>query len=798
MYLNNMIVQITIARNELHSIKELLPIWKNYSDAFVFLLHNNTDETKHYLNSVKSEYNILNILEVNDNGECPMETDTRQLLFDEALKHTDKIICLDADEYLDGTFTKSDLYNLLESNKDTVFYMNWIQYTSSNTIRVDGPWRHNLKDRVGCYTQPIKFESRQMHSTHLPIPVNSKVINRDSLFIAHLHWLDKNYAAVKQYYWKVEDYYNNKKFKVDVTDSVAYDASVNSFNWEEEYIDVSLKVKDDLYEDVGNYENHKVDIIKERTKLYNIQNLGDWGFGVVNSVPMYFCTAADSKHFPLLINLIGSIHQHNFYDTVQIRVYDLGLTEVQRYELSCMKKVLLCDVPKLNPDILTPIQTAPNRHVTGLFSWKPAIIKDSLEQCEYVLYLDAGTTLLKPANDMFHHIIENGSLLFDCGHSIKWMTTSHVIDTLQLNSGNNAWLLSDDIIGIDAGFMGISQKLIKDFVNPMYELAKDIKNFYDDGSCPDGWGTGRHDQTLFSILARQLGLDIKTHDNPNVDCFLNVRNNKIKFHITHNKSNVKPDTNIFRSRWNFNYESFKVNSANIRRKYLVSVITAVGPSDRYSRFLENYFNVISQQYMFNRIEFILVYSDWSPIFDRYTTYDNIRFIKEDISNGVYNAWNIGIHHSTCEFVTNWNVDDIRMPVNNLVKYKLINSDSDIDMVYNYYIGVEDSELGELDLSSNEYIPYPDEFHKYVTTMCMAGPDPMWRKTANIFFGGFDYQNFSIIGDWEMWIRMAKNGLKFKLIPYPLAVYVNHSDTVSNSDSFELDKQKELLKFKYKF
>ena len=48
-----MIVQITMARDELVLIKELLPIWQKFSDGFVFCLDSTTDGTKQYLESVK-------------------------------------------------------------------------------------------------------------------------------------------------------------------------------------------------------------------------------------------------------------------------------------------------------------------------------------------------------------------------------------------------------------------------------------------------------------------------------------------------------------------------------------------------------------------------------------------------------------------------------------------------------------------------------------------------------------------------------------------------------------------------
>ncbi len=80
--------------------------------------------------------------------------------------------------------------------------------------------------------------------------------------------------------------------------------------------------------------------------------------------------------------------------------------------------------------------------------------------------------------------------------------------------------------------------------------------------------------------------------------------------------------------------------------------------------------------------------------------------------------------------------------------------------------------------------------------CMAGPDPLWRKSFHLFGGLFDYQNFSIIGDWEMWIRMSRMGLKFKLIPHVLCIYVDHENTVSNSSSEKLREQQIRLKQKY--
>jgi hypothetical protein len=787
-----------MVRDELVLLKEMLPIWKKYVDGFVFMTDTCTDGTVQYLNEVKEQFNILEILEYyEDASTLRIETDNRQQLFDAARKYSNKIICLDADEYLDGIFTKTELENLLDENGDTVFHLKWVQYTSSNTVRVDGPWANNYTDRIGSYTKDCKFSHRQMHSTHLPVPATQRSISPELLFIAHLQWLDKNHVAIKQYFWKVTDYVNHAMYGISVTSPEAYDASVNNFKWEEEYVPHLLKIKSDVFESVTNSQNYRVNWIKDKTKEYNIPNLGDWGYNIRDSIPMYFCTAADDKHYHLLLNLIGSIHTHHFYDTEKILVYDLGMKEHQLNELRALKKVHIREIEKTNPQILDMINTSSNKLARGSFSWKPVVLKSALDECPYVLYADAGTTILAPINDLFNHIVQNGYILFDCGHSIKQMTTKYVIDNLHLMSDENIHILDDTTFGIDAGFQGVSRKIYEDYILPVYELTKDIRYFIDDMTCPGGYGYARQDQTLFSIFARKLNLSVEYHDNSEHECNLTIDGKKRKFHITHTPSLITPNTSIFRSRWNIQYSDYKFHAANIKRKYDASCITAVGKLSIYDKFIDSYFANIQEQDNYKRLEFIIVYSEWSNKFNAYTDHANIKFIKEDGQLGMYNAWNIGIEHATTEYITSWNIDDLRYPINTKIKHDLISRNIDIDLVYNLYVAATVSQLRDgIDLRTIPIQSYPDNYHLYTHEACMAGPDPLWRKSFHTFFGKFDYKNYSVIGDWEMWRRMAKNGMKMKLIPSTLCIYVMHDGTVSNRHSQSLEEQKKLIYNQY--
>lgn len=778
-------------RNELPLLKELFPVWKKYADAFVFLDDSSNDGSYEYLNENKEKFNILEIIKLNRNdSKLWVETDVRQMLFDAAAKHSPNIICLDADEYLDGALSKQDLESLLANNGDATYFLDWIQYTSENTVRVDGPWANNIKDRIGRYASGGKFQRAQMHSTHLPIAAKSLRIPRDQLFIAHLQWLNKNVVGVKQYFWKVMDYVTKSKFNEAVVDSSAYDGSVANFKWQEEYFDYPLRIRSDIFEDVTNSTNYKIKYIVEKTKEHSIPNLGDWGLNIMDSIPMYFCTVSDEKHFPLLINLIGSIHKHHFYDLEEIGVYDLGMTKEQINELNNIKRVKVYEIEQTNPRIFELINTGINRNVKGLFSWKPVVIKQSLDKYPYVVYLDAGSTILRPINRLFQHIVEHGYFLSDCGHSIAQMTTKYVIDKFNVNQ------TTLDSLGIDAGFMGVSRKVYDTFIKPVYDLTFDINNFIDDGSCPGGFGYGRHDQTLFSIFAQTLKLDIQLHDrSPNV-MNTSVNGNVVPLIITHTPSKVTPETDIFRSRWNIHPVNAKLNAASIKRKYVLSVITGIGPDGKYDKFIEGYFSNIKEQILFARTEHLIIYSQWSPIFDNWTNYKNIRFIKEEEAKGIYNAWNIGLANTTTEYVTNWNVDDLRHPLNTKIKYDLLSSNFDIDLAYNYYAATTTNEtFYNVDLDSKQILQFPDNYHLYATQACLAGPDPMWRKFVHRFIGNFNGTDFSIVADWDMWIRMAKFGCKFKLIPEVLCIFSVHENN-SSKKSEELERQNKLIVTRY--
>lgn len=276
-----MIVQMTRTRNECFLIKELLPVWKKYADGFVFISDSSTDDTIEYLNSKKTEYNILEVLESNSSvNPEEYETNCRQKLFDAAVKYTNNLICLDTDEYLDGSCTKEQLDHLLSNKPNTTLMLKWIQYTSKNKIRVDSFWREVFHDRAGNFSNNAQFGKAFSHSGHVPHNPMSLRVDPEHLFVSHLQWLDKRWVGIKQYFWKVWDHVANLQHGVHIINRGDYDVSVNNFAWLYEDYKFPLQVREDIFSTQSVKDNYKLQYIVEQTKKYNLPNLGDWGMGI--------------------------------------------------------------------------------------------------------------------------------------------------------------------------------------------------------------------------------------------------------------------------------------------------------------------------------------------------------------------------------------------------------------------------------------------------------------------------------------------------------------------------------------
>ncbi len=207
--------------------------------------------------------------------------------------------------------------------------------------------------------------------------------------------------------------------------------------------------------------------------------------------PLYFCTASNSTFFNPLKSFIGSVHKTNFDHLDEIAVFNLGLTQEQIDELNSMQKVQVYEVERTHPDILEPVHTGRRYKVPGWYAWKPVAIKQALDMFPYVLWQDAGNVVLRPLDELFEHIRQHGYFLIGSGtdqkHAIRQHATQYQIKKCDLDQKDKKWIL--DMLETMGATIGIARDhpvAYNQFLLPIYELTRDLRNFSDDGTCPRG------------------------------------------------------------------------------------------------------------------------------------------------------------------------------------------------------------------------------------------------------------------------------------------------------------------------
>jgi glycosyltransferase involved in cell wall biosynthesis len=220
----------------------------------------------------------------------------------------------------------------------------------------------------------------------------------------------------------------------------------------------------------------------------------------------------------------------------------------------------------------------------------------------------------------------------------------------------------------------------------------------------------------------------------------------------------------------------------------VSIITSVYDGDFFiDRFMKN----IVQQTMFSECELILINAN-SPgneeeyILPYLEKHSNIKYIKLNYDPGVYGVWNLGIFLAKAPYITNANLDDLRYTdcIQHCANY--LDEHPDIALVYTDFVistdpihDVKQCQISKIFRHSDVYGHLDESLTKNNIKNCLPGPQPMWRKNAHSKAGLFD-DRFLYSGDWEMWCRMAKNGLKFRHFPILSGVYHYNPDGLSTN------------------
>lgn len=183
-------------------------------------------------------------------------------------------------------------------------------------------------------------------------------------------------------------------------------------------------------------------------------------------------------------------------------------------------------------------------------------------------------------------------------------------------------------------------------------------------------------------------------------------------------------------------------------------ISAIISAYYADEFIEARIQNLEEQEVEGGLEIIAVCRKASPEYRLLMMHDNIKILMTDDIPSVYAAWNLAIEQATGEYITNCNSDDILYPG----ALQALSTALDEHKAYAvaYFDWDRVKEHGKAPIGQ---FLFAEGGFDTLMKGCFVGPGPMWRKSLHEKYGLFDPE-FTSAGDYEFWLRLAYNGVKF--------------------------------------
>lgn len=241
-------------------------------------------------------------------------------------------------------------------------------------------------------------------------------------------------------------------------------------------------------------------------------------------------------------------------------------------------------------------------------------------------------------------------------------------------------------------------------------------------------------------------------------------------------------------------DSFKKEKNKLKE---ISIITTFKQDNG---FLDGFLKNITEQTIFDKCELIIVDAassgDEQQKIEKYQQkYDNIKYIRLEENKKPTPCINIAIKESSGKYLTFAFLDDRKSKTCLQELYEEIKNSNDVHLIYGKIAlsNVANETFNEnskdkfLESSIIEYSPEN-------MVKCLPGPMPMWKKSVHDECGFFDEENCNYADDWDMWLRMIKNGFKFKKIDSIVGIYLLGGR--SQQENIEQRKEEAKIFFKY--
>jgi len=207
------------------------------------------------------------------------------------------------------------------------------------------------------------------------------------------------------------------------------------------------------------------------------------------------------------------------------------------------------------------------------------------------------------------------------------------------------------------------------------------------------------------------------------------------------------------------------------------MLTIVTPNLNNAKYLED--NILSIQKLTMPFEHVIVdggSTDGS--LELVAKYPHIKLLQQTAKTGMYGAIDQGFKAASGEYITWVNADD-RVIADGFATMYIEISKGTCDFVYadGYYYYVKD---GHQEFGKGR------RFGKFFLRHgCMPTIQPSSIYTKKLYneVGGLHFAKFKIIGDLDLFLRMARlKESRFKYVPVLATIFSNRDDSLGNSNS----------------
>ncbi len=148
---------------------------------------------------------------------------------------------------------------------------------------------------------------------------------------------------------------------------------------------------------------------------------------------------------------------------------------------------------------------------------------------------------------------------------------------------------------------------------------------------------------------------------------------------------------------------------------------------------------------------------------------------------LYTAWNRGIQLARGQYITNANADDAHHPAALEHLAAALDAHPAAGLAYSDYVWTPIPNATTATIQPLRTILHPPYEPSHALFYCILGCHPMWRRTTFERIGLFD-PAYSVVGDYEMFLRFVAAGLRPVHVPEILSYFYQNPEGLTHQSS----------------